>query len=304
MTGSSLAPASELNQQTSRETPVWKSVVHFFWGPDARLQRLDTSIADFDRDFTSRATRADADAVGRNVRGFLMDAHSAWKADQLDKGWALLHNAQRTAISSYIDEDVSALVPALRGECDEKLRGWRRSSASELLGKPGTQPSRQNVQQAMKLLHEDSDNTYHKLELVREQLRLLVPILVVALLVFAAAVTFGQYRIGELQATDMLLIMLLGALGGALSAVRSTAGSRDRKIPERLFASPITFLRPLIGAVAAIGVALLLQGGVGKLGDGSKIALLSAAFVAGFTERWFLSLIETATASKTEKEKT
>ncbi|HYN82287.1 MAG TPA: hypothetical protein VES88_12350 [Gemmatimonadaceae bacterium] len=112
---------------------------------------------------------------------------------------------------------------------------------------------------------------------------------------------YGKYDLGELQPPDLWMVMLLGALGGALSAVRSTSGGSDRKIPESRFAAPITFLRPIIGASAAIGVALLLQAGVGKLGDGSKIALLAAAFAAGFSEKWFLSLIEQVTSGEKEK---
>jgi hypothetical protein len=44
-----------------------------------------------------------------------------------------------------------------------------------------------------------------------------------------------------------------------------------------------------------------LQAGVGKLGDGSKIALLTAAFAAGFSEKWFLGLIGTVTTAEKDK---
>jgi len=270
---------------------------------DARMRRLKTAIEDSRRDLGTRAVLPGTEDVRSMVEDAAREADFFANAGNLDTGWALLHTAQRAAVLTYVDADVAALVKSLRSECEEKLRGWRRNAASELLGKPGTVPTRQDVQQAMKTLHENSDNVYHGIDLVREQLRLLAPILFVALLTLAIVLFARWYKIGELEPADLLMIMLVGALGGALSAVRSTAGGRERKIPERLFSSPITLLRPIIGAAAATGVALFLLAGLAKLGDGSKLALLAAAFIAGFSERWFLSMLATAGASTAEKEK-
>lgn len=272
-----------------------------FSRPNARLRRLDTAIQDFRRELANRPLLPGAQQQRDAALKMLDDAEAFQKAGNLESGWAILHGSQRDAVLSYTDDDLNALVTSLRNECQDKLRGWRRTAASELLGKCGSTPRRGDVQQAMKTLHEHSDNTYHKLELVLEQLRVLRPILFIALLLLAGIVVYAKYDIGELQPGDLLMVMLLGALGGALSAVRSTAGGSSQKIPDSLFAAPITLLRPLIGAAAATGVALLLQAGVGKLGDGSKIALLAGAFAAGFSERWFLSLIGTLTNEKEKK---
>ena len=269
--------------------------------PDPGVRRLDTAIHDYRRELASRALLPGAEPARDKALGFVEHAKSFAKPESVETGWTILHVAQRTAIASYTDEDLDALATSLRNECEEKLRGWRRAATSEQLGKAGVRPRRQDVQEALKILHEQSDNTYHKLSLVREQLRLLLPTLLAALLVLVGIVVYGKYDIGLLQPGDLLMVMLLGALGGALSAVRATTNSSEGRIPDRLFASPITFLRPIVGATAATGVALLLQAGVGKLGDGSKMALFAAAFVAGFSERWFLSLVETATRGGKEK---
>jgi hypothetical protein len=269
--------------------------------PGPRRRRLETAIVESRRELASRQRRPGTDGVRDTALSFVTEAEGLLKENRLDAGWAVLHLAQRTAIQSYLDEDVQAVVISLRNECDEKLRGWRRSATADQLGKAGSTPSRENVQQAMKTLHEHSDNTYHKLDLIHDQLRVLGPTLLVALVVFAAAVVYGKYDIGELKAGDLLMVMLLGALGGALSAVRATSKGSERKIPDRLFAAPVTLLRPIVGATAATGVALVLQAGVAKLGDGSRIALLAAAFAAGFSERWFLSLMQTVTSGGTEK---
>jgi hypothetical protein len=230
-----------------RRRAIWR----WFSRPNTRISRLETTIEDFRHEPASRELVAGGERT-RDAAGQLLDeAQTFQRAGNRGAGWAILHGSQRLALLSYADDDLAALVTSLRNECQHKLRGWRRTATSEHLGCPGFKPRRTDVQQAMKILHEDSNNTYHKLELVGQQLRLLTPSLLIALLLLAGVVGYGKYDIGALEPRDLLMVMLLGALGGALSAVRSMASGSARGISESLSAAPITSLRPLIGASAA-----------------------------------------------------
>jgi hypothetical protein len=91
---------------------------------------------------------------------------------------------------------------------------------------------------------------------------------------------------------EFVVVMLLGAVGGALSGVRGVTQSLDRKIPEQL-AGYFEFLaHPVVGAAAALGAAVLLRAGIVTIGGNGAAVVYGAAFLAGFSERWFVGLVE------------
>lgn len=268
----------------------------------ARLRRPASAVETRRAALDERRELHGEGAMSAESIRLLGKASDAARRADLDGGWALLLEVERSELPGYSEGELAARVVSLRNEAGEKLRGWRRAAASELLGaEDGHMPGLDEVQEAIRIRNEHFHNQYHKLELLREQLRILAPILVAALVLFAAIVGIRGFVIGQLAGRDVVLVMLLGALGGALSGVRSLAGDKHRKIPERLYDWPVTLMRPVVGAAAALGVALLLQASVVQIGDGQLLALLAAAFVAGFSERWFLGLIESVTADAPAK---
>lgn len=270
----------------------------------ARLRRLDTNIATLRAQIEERRARLASSATSIGSARRLDRAEQSMRRRDLDGGWAFLHVAERAEIPSYSDDEFTALVALLRKETVEKLSAWRHEAASELLGPGGDGlPSRANVQEAMRVLHEHSDNQYHKLQLLRSQLRALALILALTLVTLEFITGVTGLTIGLLGWRDLLIIMNVGAIGGALSGARSLAGRSERRIPEWLFDWPITVLRPLLGAAAATGLALIVQAGVVHFGDGSRVALLATAFLAGFSERWFLGVIASAGAEEKGQEK-
>ena len=93
-------------------------------------------------------------------------------------------------------------------------------------------------------------------------------------------------------AADLTWAALLGALGGLLSALRTLTRSAARKIPAHLAGWPVTLVRPVIGAVAGIAAWLIIATGVVTVvAELKQLAPLVAAFFAGFSERYFLSLV-------------
>jgi len=264
------------------------------WASPA-LRRLGANLATRRAELEARWTRREPAAPSTTAQGLLNNADEALKGGDVDAGWRFLHAAERAEVLNYTPDELEVFVVAVRNEASRKLTGWRGAAAAELLGPTGAStPSAANVQEAMRLLHEHSDNVYHKIQLLRGQLRVLGLILALSLVAFELVMAFMGATIGVLDWREGLKVMIAGALGGALSGVRSLGERSDRKIPEWLYDWPITALRPLLGAAAATGLALIIQSGVVKFADGNVVALLAAAFLAGFSERWFLSLIRTA----------
>jgi hypothetical protein len=233
----------------------------------------------------------------------LQKAEDAYRREDLGRAWSLLLEAQRSEIEALSDEQRQAKAIALRAEAGDKLRDWRKEAVLKLLdGTPGA--SVDELKEATQLRNEHFNNQYHKLDLAREQLMFLGPILLVALVSLLAVVGLGLIQIRDLDWLDLLTLMILGALGGALSAVRSLAGRPDRRIPDQLADRPVTALRPLLGAAAATGIALMVQAGVVSFGssDNQDLALLAVAFLAGFSERWFLGMIGSLPGGSSERE--
>lgn len=225
----------------------------------------------------------------------LNNADQALRQSDLNSGWSFLLEAERIEIAALTDPQRDARAVALRTEVADKLREWRRNAALELLGDgaAGRRASVDEVKEAIRIRNESSHNQYHKLDLTREQLKLLGWVLLAVLVGLVLVARFGVFPIGKLDWIHLVTLMILGALGGSLSGVRSLAGRRDRKIPDQLSDWPITALRPLLGAAAATGVTLMVQAGIVSFGDPQRQdnVLLAVAFLAGFSERWFLGVI-------------
>jgi hypothetical protein len=244
--------------------------------------------------------------VAQCLELLLKKAEDAYRRNDLNSAWSLLLEAQRSEIGALSPEQRKARAVALRAEAEVKLPDWRKRAVLKLLDDKDdkAEVTADQLNEATQLRNEHSHNQYHKLDLAREQLVFLMPILVVALVGLLAVVGRGLIQIRDLDWLDLLTLMILGALGGALSAVRSLAGRPDRRIPDQLADRPVTALRPLLGAAAATGVALMVQAGVVSFGssDNQDLALLAVAFLAGFSERWFLGMIGSLPGGSTERE--
>jgi hypothetical protein len=263
---------------------------------DPRTERLTDAVAAYLARIEPRiqaATPAQK-AAYQECKSLLETAEQSLKAGGLNLGWGLVHEAERAEIGALDDPQLKARVIALRHEAAAKLREWRQKAALELLGHVGKNPpTADEVREALRVRNEHFENQYYKIKVSRLQLL----VLGVALLVTLVTLLFVLWRsgstIGDLGWLEFLRVMLAGALGGALSAVRSLGGGGGRKIPDQLADWPITAMRPLLGAATGTGAALLLAAGILVFGKDEyrDAALLAAAFVAGFSERWFLGLI-------------
>jgi hypothetical protein len=149
-------------------------------------------------------------------------------------------------------------------------------------------PDAEVVAAAFRLLCDKLTNDYRKIGDTRHRLKILSWTLggaLAALLLLIAV--WDRAEVGV-----FLVIAVLGGVGGALSAVRAVTATPARRIPEQLADYVALLSHPLVGAAAAIGAAVLLRAGIVTIkGDPDRV-VYAAAFLAGFSERWFIGLVE------------
>jgi hypothetical protein len=227
---------------------------------------------------------------------FLADARSALNRHDIDTGWQCLHAAQREEILGYESEELKERALMLRYEV-VKLSGWRKNIVYELIGKPDTpidsSMSNRALFKAVQVRDEYYNNKYFKIALRRRNLIILLGIILVSMalipiLSFLAVFPkpFNDWRI-------FLLVELFGVLGATFSvALTLTKRSVDARIPDQILGSFVTWMRPAIGALAAVAAYVFLQADLIFKDDFNKLSIiLSIAFIAGFSERLVINTI-------------
>lgn len=262
-----------------------------------------------------------AQAAARRRFGFM--------PSQMSLAWDCLQQFDREMVTMLDEAQRTALWHSLKPEARRKLDGWRKDAAEVLIAAIGENagmaaapasaprathidafvtdgpqrtpaPSAALLQELMKHLHTQAQNTYHKIDLLRR----LLPWLLLLLAATVVGVVYLSYRGmlgslgGDIDGKDVFVVLFVGALGGILGGILSmslTIGRSDlaQKIPELRLSRLLLVIRPLLGAVAAFPIALLAASGVVQV---PSLAPTQAVFMfsvlAGFSERWFLGLIE------------
>jgi hypothetical protein len=83
----------------------------------------------------------------------------------------------------------------------------------------------------------------------------------------------------------LLAIAIFGALGGTFSAMISLSNSSTGDVPERLVNSWLTIAKPIVGAIGALAIFVLLLGGIIQALSLTNYLIFAMAFASGFSER-------------------
>lgn len=223
----------------------------------------------------------------------LLDAaQDAASGGSTDEGFQLLQFAERLTMPAISEAEFAARTSALRAEVKAKLSSWRREAAEKLL-EPEV-PSREAVALAQRICDEQGQNEFRKLRVLERQLLWLATFLILDLgTVFA--LTYPDGLPGKEAAVGWpfpLLIVLLGILGGTISAFTPLRRQAKLRLPELLRAWQLLVIRPLVGGASALVVFLLLEANVIRAAENLKPAtLLVFAFASGFTERFLVRAI-------------
>ena len=220
--------------------------------------------------------------------------------------WDSLHQFDAEILMALDGPERHARWCMLVSEADEKLKGWRHEAAKALVSLVGDQvPAPHIVRELHANLVTASQNRQHKLELYQYQS---LPSVGKLLWVAVGAAMSFELVVYSLKPAGLLpwaQALALGIPAGALGGILSTSFSLGRtdlsaKVPEMRLSRLVTLIRPMLGATVAIPIAVLVHSGYLKVAglEGAPL-ILALCFLGGFSERWFLSLME-----RFEKEKT
>lgn len=233
---------------------------------------------------------------------FVEIAKNHWDASQHEAAWTAYKGAERCLVE-LLDEDGLLLEQQqVLLESREKLSGWRKATVEQLLASSSDEPTPMNdlsrrafvrrLQFARRVLDEQTDNTYLRTHVLRGHLRRAGVVLVVVMLLMWAAIAMAQAtgwtpdRVQDPFTDPWQFAVLagLGAFGAAVSGVvRFMTADTEWRIPQLKAERVLIWLRPVVGAAAALVVIGVLESGLGGLQLDAQ-AVLAIAVVSGFTE--------------------
>jgi len=279
---------------------------------DPKTARVKMGLHTARERFFSMLSRSTDDSNGwwiASAQRSLDEAQSALECGDLDGSWGAVHDAERFMLFGMDDAEVLARATSLRAEANDKLKSWRGRAIDSILSSPRLNPQpRSGVDQvgvdgtllryamveSLTIMNEHSDNLYHRLHLVGQQLNYLVKVCACLLCLVLPGSFFLAPLDSRFHLTCLGAVSFAGALGGVVSAMMQLSRVGETKIPEALLYGLITSGRPLVGAASALFVYALLQSGLISL-IAAPISLWSAivlGFAAGFSERFVLKLVE------------
>jgi hypothetical protein len=239
----------------------------------------------------------------QKTRNTLNKAIKALNNGESMRGWYLLHEAECASVFLLDEQDGSLENCAIRvlNEGEKKLDDWRKKSVKDLIGEKIDHNNKSaettgkvkklnasDVYEAKRILTEHQDNLHIKMDRAHFQLETLG---IAALLVIPIWIILSFF-LGQ----NTLLLMsavFFGALGGTASGLISVnRRSTKDKIPDQLLNSWSVIIKPIFGAISALVVTMFLLSGLLQLGNLTDYLVYAFSFVAGFSERFFLRLVE------------
>ncbi|WP_211373078.1 hypothetical protein, partial [Ideonella dechloratans] len=246
----------------------------------------------------TRQAAPPAPAVLASARARLADARVAGRQGRFYLAWDLVQQAERLLSPWLPEAQQQQRFRCLQVEALDKLGGWRRQAA-EAVAQAGF--SAEGLVTLLELVHQDSQNRQHKLALLQAQCATVLGLLAVALGLILAEAARGGYgwvwNEGLFGSEDLPRVLwsclLVGLFGSLVSMCFRLADTpQDHKIPQLRSSFVVLTLRAVVGASAAVPLVFLVHSGLVQLGP-AKV-LVGASFLAGFSERWFVAMLDKA----------
>lgn len=217
------------------------------------------------------------------------------KKGHVTAGYESLFAAERELIAGMSPEERESRAISLLEEATKLGDSWRGEAVSKLLGDQSDEISIASLQEALGHIQAQSQNVYHKIDLLKYQLALLSGVLGALIFVIVLLATWGHLYQFDPNSEDWLgLAVLFGLMGGALSAMFTvTHKPKGKKIPDELRNGPLILVRPLLGGATAIPIYVFMRSGFIEFTtiESELAPILALGFIGGLSERWFLSKI-------------
>jgi len=310
------APQSQTFYWWAREITEW-----IFGAPER--DRLMAAIADAQIEI-DRQRSANPYATWTEAAGKHLDNAKAYSADwNVQQGWASLMAAERVMLASGGPDRIMRMATILRREAD-KISGWRAKAIDDLIGesrndhkqkkkeaKDQSEDSddnalpdvsadfRSRVVEAAALRDDQANTTYFKILMRRRHLFQLFLVLWPGIAAFLWLVHSGRLPepFNPENFSLVAAVVVFGALGAAVSVGQGLLPADvSAKIPAQQIGAFVVWMRPGIGAVAALVAMAIVY--VNKslhvlVWQETKLeVILVIAFAAGFSERFIVGAID------------
>jgi ADP-ribose pyrophosphatase YjhB (NUDIX family) len=277
--------------------------------------RLVSSIETFrvESQVRVKERKAEKESWAQAAQLLLSRTQAFLEKDDIDAAWRCFHAAARMEIFGYDETELASVAMVLRREA-EKLKDWRKKAVYDLIGhaeppkgQGSVTPDATRVYLATLIRDDHYDNQYFKISLRRSNLRVLTPILLFGIIAIPLLAWLSILPGFLSNWKELVAVELFGVMGASFSvAITLTQGSLEDRIPDQVIGSFLTWMRPAIGAVAAVAAyvmmhANILQAVISKELTGSTAGMLAVAFIAGFSERLVIRAIVGTTAAKDKK---
>ncbi len=223
------------------------------------------------------------------------------EAKRFFAAWDNVHQFDIEYLATLDEEARRLAFCSLSAEANEKLTGWRSKTIDCLrrLVDEKQAPSEQLLAEVRVQLAMQSQNSVLKRDMVRRRVPVVLFASVATIAFFLGTAARGWYESLVPNLAGPLLLGVLAAILGGVISVAISIGTTDlqAKIPQLRFTMLVIALRPAVGALCAIPVVFLVHSGFLKFANLSPLwASVVLCLITGFSERWFLSLMERVTA--------
>jgi hypothetical protein len=267
---------------------------------------------EFDHEVHGTGAAVLTEPWARSAYTLLLHAEAHLASWNIEGGWAAALSAQRAILSNpHNPERIQRAAITLRREAD-KITGWRAKAIQDLICGPkgDVMPigpvELMRVIDAVALRDDFSQNTWFKILLRRRHLLSLFLILWIAILL-CLVLSKLQILPGFLSdISQVSVVVLFGVLGAAVSVAQSlVAQDVSQRIPAQQIGALVVWMRPGIGAAAALVVFALLHANqhfqfLGQYTTEPPVVAVFS-FIAGYSERFIMGTLERISQSSVKE---
>ena len=202
---------------------------------------------------------------------------------------------EREMLPMFTDSELHARWISAMLEAKEKVGDWRGLAAEKLA--EGFSGDREGsvaaLRETLVHIHVRSQNVHYKNAQVRKQITWAAAFVTILVFGTLALSWLGFFTLVSARLAETLpLAVFSGLLGGVLSVAFSVVrADPTRRIPEVRSSFAILMVRPVVGAAIALPILFFLEAGL-IVDQAHQWIVLALCFVGGFSERWFLGIVE------------
>ena len=286
--------------------PFRTSLYRIFGSPayDRPANDIALTWMEFDTELHQSGHGAVTEPWARAAYKLLLSAETSLANWQIDMGWTVLLAAQRAILSNPHNPDKLKRTAITLWREKAKIRGWRAKAIEKFICSPdgalvvfgNTEEELARIVDAVALRDDFFQNTWFRIQLRKRHLLNLFLILFGTLVLFLLLSWLKILTDFLSKGSQLTMVILFGVLGATVSVAQTLLDQDvDDRVAIQQLGALVIWMRPSIGAAAALGVFAVLHTGryFGLLGDTATSDPMIAAFslLAGYSQRFIVDVI-------------